>query len=200
MLEQIWLLILTVIDLMGVFKMMLLIALSMILAGLGRRIAGGSLNQWFSKSGERVTGDTPVRLFFGATIAASAFMAGAVWWHALFLIPAVWVGTMISNFESLAMGHGQRSYVHDFIGLSAHGVLGAIAPTLLLWYLDYPAFYLAALGGVLISPLYTLGWWMIPSVAGNPKYPPGFRGGQELGEFFYGAVSAFGVFAAVVLS
>lgn len=46
-----------------------LLPLAMALGALGRRIAGGVLNQWFAKPGARVFGDTPARLLFGVCVA-----------------------------------------------------------------------------------------------------------------------------------
>lgn len=58
-----------------------------VLSGLGRRIAGGVLNQWFRPNGGRVFGDVPARMIYGATLALAAVVSGArlpdalrLWW------------------------------------------------------------------------------------------------------------------------
>lgn len=180
--------------------MWILLPFAMVLGGLGRRVAGGGANQVFRPNGGRVMGDTPARLIFGCTIAAAALMAGAVWWHCLLLVPAVWVGTTIGNFESLAMGHGKYSYAHDFWGLTLHGIAGTAWAWVGAAALGYAASNFMLIGGLMIAPAYTLGWWLIPSPAGDSRYPVGLRGGQELGELFYGSLFALGAFLTVVMS
>lgn len=185
--------------------------LAIVLGGLGRRIAGGVLNQWAGLSGEgdaRVMGDHPARLIFGATVAFSAFLGGCPWKLALILIPCVWVGTTTGNFESMAMGRGSHSKYHDWLGMTAHAVLSAILPALAV-FLIYPAlpWWWIGLLPLLAAPGYELGWFISeltgnsPSLRQNIYYnhiPNGFKGGTELGEFFFGGACALGAFLTFV--
>jgi hypothetical protein len=116
-------------------------------------VAGGAFQQW---SGIDV-GDLPARLFFGLTVGVAALLAGAVWWVALALIPAIWVGTTVGNFGGIGMGRSGNPYWRDFGGLTLHGLLGVAAPALLVWWVGHfwPALLLA---GLSIAPLYTAGW------------------------------------------
>jgi len=177
----------------------------LVLGALGRRAAGGALNQWFSDgtAEHRVMGDTPARLIFAATVALSACLGGAPAWQALALVPAVWVGTVTGNFASLAMGRGQYSYLHDCVGMSAHAALSAVLPTLVAFgavFLTPPEHdqwgWMLGLT-MLAAPLYTLGW-IISGQHGRPSFPLGLRGGSELGEAFWGASCALGAFLTFV--
>lgn len=173
---------------------------SVVLGAFGRRAAGGALNQWIPLGTKtRVTGDTEVRLLYGATIAAAALLGGAIWWQAALLVPAVWVGTTTGNFNSMAMGHGQYSYAHDFFGMSAHAALSAILPTVVAFavvFLTPPEYYdwwWMAGFCMLASPLYTIGW-IISGKVGKTSFPAGLQGGSELGEAFWGGACALGAF------
>lgn len=165
-----------------------LVVLSLFLGAFGRRAAGGALNQWFRPNGPRVMGDTPARLIFGVTVALPAFLCGAIWWQALLLIPAVWVGTTTGNFGSIALGRSGNPWWRDVAGLTLHGVLSALPPALLAIVFGYPWGFML-LSGFLIAPLYELGW-IISGKSGNVKLPVGLKGGAELGEAFWGAACA----------
>ena len=172
--------------------------LSLILGGLGRRIAGGVLNQWFTPIGGRVMGDTPARLLYGAMVALPLCPAftHAPWWVPLATIPSVWVGTTTGNWRSMAMGHASTSLMHDLLGMSAHAALSAILPVAIAAYVVHWYALIALVFIMMAAPLYWLGWEISPSPTGNPKLPLGFRGGSELGEFFWGAATGLGLFLA----
>lgn len=177
--------------------MVFLFALSFVLGALGRRIAGGVLNQWFKPPGERVFGDHPARLIFGVTVAISGLFGG---WPALYaaaLIPAIWVGTTIGNFGGIDLGRGNGTYWGDVAALTLHGVGGIATPAILaawVWHAPGPIFPILA-SGFAIGPAYTLGWALSGRI-GNPHFPIGLRGGSELGEAFWGGAVAVGVFLA----
>lgn len=118
------------------------------------------------------------------------------WLVPLLLVPGIWAGTTIGNFGSIAMGRGGRPLWLDWLGLMAHGLLGVALPALVLWWWGY-AWWWCAASGALISPLYDLGW-RISGKVGNRNLPNGLRGGSELGEAFWGAAVAAGVFLAVI--
>lgn len=183
------------------------VPVALIMGAIGRRIAGGILNQWAGLAGgntSRVMGDNPARLIFSVLVALSGLLGGAPWLLALLLVPAVFVGTTTGNFNSMAMGRGSYSFAHDFWGMSAHAALSAITPTLLvvafgLQFYDTPFSWWAVGGFTLIaSPLYCIGW-IISGKTGNLSLPIGFRGGSELGEAFWGASCALGAFLTFAL-
>lgn len=178
--------------------MIALVLPSMLLGGLGRRIAGGVLNQWFKPSGGRVMGDTPARLIYGGFVGMAAAMGGAPYWAALAMMPCVWVGTTTGNWSSMAMGRAKTTFLHDFFGMSAHAFLSALLPVGLAAYSVHWHAAVAALFIMLAAPLYALGW-MISGKTGAAWLPTGFKGGSELGEFFWGAATGAGVFLAYMV-
>ncbi len=143
-------------------------------------------------------GDTEARLIYSVTIALSGLLGGAIWWQAMLMIPAVFVGTTTGNFDSMSMGRGQYSYAHDLFGMSLHAILSVILPllvvggTVLLPIPEYHNVLWLSLY-LLASPLYTVGW-MIAGKQGKVIFPIGLRGGSELGEAFWGAVCALATF------
>lgn len=171
-----------------------------ILGGFGRRIAGGYLNQLFHKNesrGERVMGDTPARLIFSGIVALAFFVSGALWWHALLMVAAVWVGTTTGNNESLDMGRGKTSALHDWCGMELHGLASAFFPCLLVWWFEY-TIWPVALSNLLIAPLYETGWQITSGNGARPRmtWPRGFRGGTEIAEFLWGGTCAVGALLA----
>lgn len=160
--------------------------------GLGRRVAGGIGEEWLGH--KTPGGDTPVRVFFGATVAAAAALGGAVWWHALALVPLTWVGAATGNFNSMAMGRGTSSLGHDILGMTAHGVLSALLPALGAWWLGYSWVWIVG-AGLLAAPSYTLGW-SVTGLAGKPSWPLGLRSGTEIAEAVWGGLCALGAFLA----
>lgn len=185
-----------------------------VLGALGRRIAGGVLNEWFRPIGPRVMGDTPARLIFGASIGLSALLGGAPWYLALALVPVTWVGTTTGNFDSLSMGRGAYSISHDILGMLAHGALTALTPTVLLASLDYFAHIPSEWWWITLScvqaPCFYLIGWTVTEKLGSQGVPPsapalhrtalpvGFRGGVELAEALWGGAMALGAYAAFV--
>ena len=170
---------------------------------VGRRVAGGWLNQLAGRPDSRpLTGDLPTRIFYGVCIAVAALLGGAAWWLAVLMVPAAWIGTTSGNFHSMAMGRAQTSYLHDVLGMSAHALLSAIVPCLVVLL---PSLVVAWHGGpappprwlwlfgltMTAAPLYSLGW-IISGREGRPGFPVGLRGGSELGEAFWGAACGLG--------
>lgn len=175
--------------------MIALLPLAMLLGALGRRIAGGAANQWTNHPDSRpLMGDLPARLIFGATIAAGALVGGAVWWHAMLLIPAVWIGTTVSNFESISQGRGGGSPWSQALGETAHGLAGVALPMLGAAWFGY-AWAAFLIAGLLIAPAYWLGW-TVCGLKPRMSFPVGFRVGSEWGEALWGACFGGGAFLA----
>lgn len=186
----------------------LLSLIAFLLGAVGRRIAGGVLNQWAHKTDgvSRVMGDTPARLIYGAALGLAALMGGAVWWVALVMVPAVWVGTTTGNFNGMAMGRAEFSYWHDFAGMTVHGALAAGFPVALTVYAGavWGSIWIAATC-LACAPLYTVAWataehlgtQAVPA-SGVPRRHLllGFNGGSELGEAFWGGACGIGTFLA----
>lgn len=206
----------------------LLIPIAFLFGALGRRIAGGVLNTWAGYDtlnrttpgyNFRVMGDTPARLIYGALVGLAALMGGAVWWMALAMVPAVWVGTTTGNGGGRDAGFGATSFWHDFWGMSEHALLSALAPCLLVvgfvWW-RAGAYSLAVFNAddwifcltMLAAPLYWLGW-RIAIALGGQEMPPnnlggtgngrlfaGLQGGSEWGEALWGGAVAVGTFLA----
>lgn len=186
----------------------LFIPIVMILGALGRRIAGGLLNQWAGDTDgvSRVMGDTPARLIYGAALGLAALAGSAAWPVALAMVPAVWVGTTTGNFNGMAMGRAEFSYWHDFWGMTAHGALSAILPVGLAVLAGAAAGSIwIAVDCLLCAPLYAAAWNVAEDM-GTQAVPAssiarrsllrGFNGGSELGEAFWGAACALGTFLA----
>jgi hypothetical protein len=163
---------------------------SMTLGAIGRRIAGGLLNQLAGDVDgvSRVMGDTPARAIYAAVLGLCALMGGAAWWIALAMIPAVWVGTTTGNFESMAMGRAQTTFRHDFLGMSAHGALAGVLPVgVAVWGgCGWSAVWIGATC-LACAPLYALGWFAAEKIgtqavpaAGVPRRSGlvGFNGGS----------------------
>lgn len=200
----------------------LLIPVALALGALGRRIAGGVLNTWAGYDtlnrthpgfNFRVMGDTPARLIYGVTVGLAALMGGAVWWLALAMVPAVWVGTTTGNGGGRDMGFGATSFWHDFAGMSLHAFESAIAPVLLvvlaMWSpAGSPVSFIILAFTMLAAPLYWLGW-RIAIALGGQEMPPnnlggvgngrlfdGLQGGSEWGEALWGGAVALGTYLA----
>lgn len=130
-----------------------LIPMSIILGAISRRWAGGLLSKWI---GIDIT-TQPVRLLWGAVIALIAYTSGAVWWHALCLIPAIWFGSVVFGFwGSLNIWRDKaRSFPLDFLLITLHGVGGMALATLGAWYFDYSWYWFLG-AGLMCAPVYTL--------------------------------------------
>lgn len=178
--------------------------LSFLLGGLGRRIAGGALNQWAGLPGGvngRVMGDTPARLIYAALIAVCASLALAPPLVNPVLLVAVWIGSTTGNFNSIGMGRGGHSFLRDWWGMTAHG---AICATIVLAALSIftttvaplPAYWwLAPLGFYYAAPAYELGW-AITGRYGNSRLPRGLQTGSDLAELIWGGLCGLCVFNA----
>ncbi len=162
--------------------MMIFAPVAAIAGGIGRRVAGGALGQWFGFD----AGDTGPRLFFGATIAASAALATPAWEDLLF-IPAVFVGCTIPNFNGIALGRdGTQTWLRAAAGLLLHGTLGAILPAAGAWWFGSPHWWTFLAAGAAILPAYEIGW-RITGPTNRYSFPIGFQQGSEIGEAIYGA-------------
>lgn len=195
----------------------ILIPIVLIVGALGRRIAGGVLNQWFvgilfqpgafltllGGDAGRVMGDTPARLIYGASMAVAALLAGAGLTVAALMIPAYFIGSTTGNFNSTGMGRSSTGFVECFLGMSVHAALTAVVPYLTLVALTMRLHGVSWLafeqGGWLVglcmlaAPLYDLAW-CITGLNGKARFPNGFQQGPDLGEAFWGAATALGVF------
>lgn len=173
-----------------------LIPVAALLGAVGRRVCGGLYN---SITGKRSPGgDLPVRIFFAATLALSAYLGGVGWLPALVLIPLNWVGTTTGLFDSLAMGRGGRPYWKDFLGMTLHGVISALLPAILFYFTGtLRSAEVAFLGGLLISPCYSLGW-SLTGLHGRKGWPKGMQQGTEVAELLWGAVMGVTHFVAAM--
>lgn len=172
------------------------VPVAFLLGALGRRIAGGG----FQDLTRLDIGDLPVRIFYGATVALAALIGGAVWWVALLMIPAVWVGTTTGNFESMCMGHGKYTFRHDFLGMTEHGALSAVLPAVVVCL---AGFVWGAIAVFLVitftaSPSYMFGWWIEGRwpfhTYGDFLSPP-----TPMAECIWGGLTALAVFLAFAL-
>jgi len=171
--------------------------LAALLGAVGRRVCGGLYN---SITGKRSPGgDTPVRIFFAATLALSAYLGGVGWLPALVLIPLNFIGTTTGLFNSLAMGRGGRPYWKDFLGMTLHGVISSAPPAVLFFFTghDLWAPFVALLGGLMISPCYSLGW-SLTGLRGRLDWPKGMQQGTEVAELLWGAVMGVAHFVAAM--
>lgn len=100
------------------------LALAIPVGALGRRFAGGLLSQWLRFD---IT-TQPARIVWGLMLSGLAGLAGAPWWHALAVAPAIWFGSALFGYWGAAsVGRDPgRSVLVDELLLLAHG-LGAIA-------------------------------------------------------------------------
>ena len=177
--------------------------LSFLLGGLGRRIAGGALNQWAGLPGGvngRVMGDTPARLIYAALIAICASLALAPPLVNPVILVAVWIGSTTGNFDSIGMGRGGHPFWRDYLGMTAHGaicaaillvslaVLGRFIPLPSWWWLAGAGFYYAA-------SAYELGW-IVTGRTGNRRLPVGLQTGSDLAEFIWGGLCGLCTFNA----
>ena len=194
--------------------MLFSILFAIIAGALGRRIAGGVLNTWFAPTG-RVMGDTPARLIYGALVALAGFVGGASLYMSLAMIVAVWIGTTTGNFDSMAMGRGPTSALHDWLGMTAHAFLSTLAPvllvispTLLLIFhgatpsllLNGVAWWYVAGFTVIAAPLYDIGWIITGKSGSTMSLPLGFNLAPEIGEGLWGASCAVGTFLTFALA
>lgn len=165
------------------------------LGALGRRVAGGTLNQWFRPNGGRVFGDTPARILFGVAVAILPVLHN--WRVALLYIPGIWAGTTVGLFDSIGQGRGSDPYWRSFLGLTLHGIAGVALPALAAWWFGHTWWWLIP-SALSISPLYTVGWAITGKDGTLPSLPNGLRGATEIGEALWGAAVGLGCFLAVV--
>ena len=177
-----------------------MIALAIILGALGRRIAGGLWNSIFGRPSPG--GDMPVRLIFAAALSLAAYLGGVRWFVALILVPLNYIGTTTGNFDSLAMGRGGRPYWKDFLGMTLHGLLSALAPAVLFLVVAWPhpwAALVVIAAGLAISPCYTIGW-AVCGLHGRSAWIKGCQQGPEIAELLWGGVMGAAAFIAAELS
>lgn len=179
--------------------------LAFLLGGLGRRIAGGALNQWAGLPGGvngRVMGDTPARFIYAGLIAACALLAGGSWKFVPAIVLGTWAGSTTGNFNSIGMGRGGNTLAHDYWGMTAHGticaalILLALFATLFCPTVVMPRLMgLAAYGFMLAPEAYMLAW-IITGRTGRKWLPVGLRTGSDLAELIWGGFCGLGVYAA----
>lgn len=181
--------------------------------GLARRCAGGLLNQWFGRAGQPIMGDLPTRLLFAASLAAAWVAGGAPAWSFLVMLPCCYVGTAMGNHGGIGMGRGDdRAFWADAGRMTWHGFDSMGFPILAAWLLHYDWHWerwwpVGTLGShhyawwwIMVTCLiaavpYEVGY-MLAGRTGNCKFPPGFQGGAEIGEFLWGGIMAVGMYLA----
>lgn len=174
------------------YDMILQLILAAILGAIGRRIAGGILNQFSHNS--RVMGDTPARILFGILVAVLPAIHD---YRLLLFIPGIWAGTTISLFNSIGMGRGSDNYWRSFFGLSLHGIAGTILPAIAAYALG-DAWLPLVIAGLLIAPCYTLGWSLTGKDGVRPSFPVGLQNAPEIGEALWGACVSVAAMLAVL--
>lgn len=169
------------------------------LGGLGRRMAGGSFEQWTGIN----PGDYPTRAFWGLTCALALIPLHPTWWAYPAAALAVFLGCAWPihlrlgswcDIGGTAQGRGVRSLANDVAGLTLHGVGNLLLLYPLVWWLGghvWPVF----VAGLIISPCYELGW-QIARNQEHLRWPAGFRSGPEFGELIWGTVVWWGIFLA----
>lgn len=195
--------------------------LAFILGALGRRIAGGVLNQWASPStngaGTTVMGDTPARLIYSVNVSLAVILSAVVVHHmsipnslaALAMVLAVFVGTTTGNDNSLSMGTAGYTFKHDFLGMLVHGIESAILPGAVIGLATRfclgeglsQVFTIAAIAATTIAvgcPVVYYVGWRIAGLKGASYMPLGLKGGTEIGEALWGGLTALTVFTAMV--
>lgn len=166
--------------------------ISFVLGGLGRRAAGGLLNQvaaaagWIRSDG-RVFGDFPARAIFGLTVAIGAWLGGMAWWQGLAFVATTFLGCAVGNFEGLGMGRGSDPYWRSFGAMELHGLGGTVLSAFVAGALGYWHWGLLLVAGLLCAPSYESGYQAVES---GRRLPIGFREGPEVGEFIWGGVMA----------
>lgn len=128
---------------------------SFVVGGLGRRIAGGLLQQWVGPIGGSHVG----RLVFGVMVGAMVALLAPVWWWGLCVVPAVWVGMTFGfpkcgmwprnaqDVLAIAVRHGLLAVLPLFALLAGLMIWSGINP---LWTLLIP------IAGLLRGPFYWL--------------------------------------------
>lgn len=111
-----------------------LLPLAALVVGIGRRVAGGVLNQWAAAlgligAGGRVMGDLPARAIYGAAVAVAALAAGGAWACAG-AMPLVIIGCAVPMWAIDPLGDGYSTPVWlRCLGNGAHGVLSMLPVT-----------------------------------------------------------------------
>lgn len=157
------------------------------LCGLGYRIRGGLWHERFPRPGQ------VSRLVWGGIAGTTGFAAGAIWWAALLLIPAFWLGATLPLFHAMDLGANEGTFWGDFGLLTLRGILGVAAATAVLFGADTLHWWALVIAGSLMGACYAAGRAMRVGV-------PGFgQGGlfSETGEFLTGAAIGLGLFVAL---
>ena len=124
----------------------ILIAFAAIASGLGRRMVGGVLSQWLNTD----LGDIPVRMLWGAILAAVACASGLWWPYALAVVPCVWIGATVGYWDAML----PRTW-RDAVMLTLHGVGGVVALAAGAYALGL-AWWWPLAAGLLCAPCYAL--------------------------------------------
>src|SRR4051794_16329291 len=67
-------------------------------------------------------------VFWAVPCGLTAWAAGAEWWHAVLIVPAIWACSTVE------LGRGEGWFWRDFAVLTLHGVLGvSLAAVVLAW-------------------------------------------------------------------
>jgi hypothetical protein len=104
----------------------LLLPLCVAICGLGFGLRVWCLGRYTS-----IPGQVDRLVFWALPCGLTAWAAGAEWWHAVLIVPAIWA------CSTLALGRDDGSFWRNFAMLSLHGVLGVSFATVLLVWLGH---------------------------------------------------------------
>lgn len=176
------------------------------LGGLGRRVAGGVMGQWFNWD----TGALISRNFYGLTLALAALAGGVVWWQAAIIVPCTYIGCTVPNKFTFpdswgiapigGIGLGRQpggNFWRDAAGLLVHGLAGTGLAAIGAWWLGFILWPLLVASGASIVGAYLIGW-AVTGQLGRYDFPLGFRDGAEVGEFLWGGTVAAAFFVTAM--
>lgn len=196
---------------------LLLYPLAFLLGAIGRRTAGGALNEVFYPRGDgRVfQGDYPVRAAFAALLAAATLLGHLSAPFAAAVLVGTFLGAGTGNklilpylgeFGGIDLGHGRLPLWRGYVGLTYHGLgqVGLPVAAVLLArnfgvHVWLPAVWPIAVAGLLCAPLYHLAWalggWRFPV----PGWPRPVEGGFHLAEALWGGALGVGYLVAALV-
>jgi len=91
------------------------------ICGVGFGLRASYLGRYIS-----VFGQVDRLAFWAVPCGFTAWVAGAEWWHAALIIPAIWA------CSAVGLGRGEASFWRDFSVLTVHGVMGVSLAAVLL--------------------------------------------------------------------